>query len=159
MVSASMIRRNIVDALANETAIERNGQNLRSVSRQLGYAGIKVTEAEITEALDAVSVVCPSVFGEQPAVSTHYTSWGTEWRLRSNRYREDVRPCMDAIYAVTDTLDRTPEDITLNDGSTVSIETVRPRAFAIGMGHLRVRWAQGNFTPPRPSTVRRWIGA
>lgn len=159
MASARMITRNIVNALANETAIERGGNTLKLIVGQLGYAGIKVTEAQVSQALDDASDVCPSTFGEQPPVSTHYTSWGTEWRLRSNRNRDDVRPCIDALYAVTDTLDRTPNDVGLRDGSTISIETTRPRAFAKGMGHLRVRWAQGNFTIPRESTIHRWIGA
>jgi len=160
MATAATIVKNIRRALANETSIEKNGQRLRLVATQLGYAGIEITAEQLTQALDAEAVACPSVFGPMPAVSTHYTSFGTEWRFRHEMgTKAKVFDCIQAVYAVTDTMPRTPQPVTLRDGSTIEIERIRPRAFARALGHLRVRWAQGNFGVPRPTTIRRWAAA
>jgi hypothetical protein len=93
-------------------------------------------------------------------VSTHYGPFGLEYRFRPTSEVKDAhRACTDAVYAVTDTMDRTPRPYTIKSGETLSIETVRPRAFATALGHLRVRWAKNNFTVPRESTIRQWVSA
>lgn len=147
------------DALANEGTLERSGRVIEIIARQFGYAGIEITADDLRTALDAVSEDHPSCFGPMPALSTHQGAWGLEYRFRPSTEVQDAhRACIDAVYAVTDTMDRTKHPTTLKDGSTVEIETTRPHAFAVAMGHLRVRWAKGNLTTPRPSTIKRWVG-
>jgi len=163
MTSKTAVLANVTLALANETALEQNGQCLKGIAAQIGYAGIKVTSDELVAALNAVSETCPSCFGPMPPLSTHYGPWGLEYRLRPTpEVRDATRACVDAVYTVTDTMDRTPKPVTCKNNrgnlETIEIETVRPRAFATALGHLRLRWAAGNFTTPRPSTIRRWVG-
>jgi len=158
-MSRTAVLANPAAALSNEGVIERNGNVLLGITRQLGYAGVNVTARQLAVALDRDSVDHPSVFGPMPALSTHYGTNGTEYRFRpTDEVRDATRACVDAVYAVTDTMDRTPQPVTLKDGSTIEIETIRPHAFAIAMGHLRVRWAKGNYSKPRAATIRRWVG-
>lgn len=158
MSNRTAILANVVNALSNEGSIERNGQVLQGIANQLGYAGVKVTVQDLRTAIDAVAEVCPSTFSNnQPVVSTHYGCWGLEYRFRpSTETYNATRACIDAVYTVTDTMDRTPSTIGLSDGKTVKIETVRPRAFAKCMGHLRIRWAKGDFSVPKAETIRKW---
>lgn len=157
-MSRSTVLSHVAFALANEGSIEKSGVVLEGIARQLGYAGVEVTPEDLRQALDGVSVVCPSSFGPRPPVSTHYGPWGLEYRLRpSSEVKDATRACTEAVYAVTDTMDRTPSPVTIN-GQEVEIETTRPRAFATALGHLRVRWAKGNFAVPLPSTIKRWVG-
>jgi hypothetical protein len=159
MPSKALLLRNIANALASEGSVERSGQVMKNIATQLGYAGIQVTVDELTTALDAVAVSHPSCFGEMPPVSTHYGPWGLEYRFRpSDEYRQAVRACVDAVYGVTDTMDRTEHPTTLPDGSSVRIEKTRPHAFAVAYGHLRLRWAASNFNVPRAGVIRRWVG-
>jgi hypothetical protein len=151
---------NIPNALANEGNLERNGVCIRGIVDQLGYAGITVTRDEIVAALDAVSVSHPSCFASMPAVSTHQGPYGLEYRFRpSTEVKDATRAGINAVYGVTDTMDRTPRDHTIKGGQVVQIETVRPRAFATALGHLRARWAKNNFTVPPESTIRGWVAA
>lgn len=161
--TAALVLTNIVNALTDEKAIERNGNTLELIRDQLGYAGVKVTTLDLRNALDAavdaVDGVCPSTFlAQQPVVSLDYGSFGMEFRLRpSAETYQAARACIMAAYAVTDTLSRTPSTVMIK-GQAVEIETIRPRAFAIVKGHLRVRWAKGNFSVPPATTIRKWVG-
>jgi hypothetical protein len=155
----TVVLTNIVNALANEGSIERNGNVIEGIANQFAYAGVQVSAQALRNAVDAVAEVCPSVFlATQPVVSTHYGPWGMEYRVRpSDEVRTATRACIDAVYAVTDTMDRTPTTITVK-GQDLSIETIRPRAFAIAMGHLRIRWAKGDFSVPPATTIQKWVG-
>lgn len=150
---------NIVNVFATEGTVERNGNVIEGIAQQLGYAGVKVTAQDLRNAIDAVAEVCPSTFlAVQPVVSTHYGSYGPEFRFRlASDIQQATRACIEAVYAVTDKMDRTPSNIQVN-GQTVQIETIRPRAFAIAQGHLRVRWAKGDFSVPSASVIAKWVG-
>lgn len=158
MTKRQSILSNVVAVFSGEGSVQMHGTMLKNIARQLTYAGVQVDDQDLRTALDAVSVTCPSVFAEdRPTVSTHYGMCGMEYRFRaSDETRVAVRACIDAVYAVTDTLDRTPTTIEI-DGQSMLIETIRPHAFAVSMGHLRVRWAKGDFSVPKAATIHRWI--
>ena len=65
---------------------------------------------------------------------------------------QGLRSRLDAVYDVTDTLPR----ISVVTPSGYEIEQIRPRAWAVCVGHLRARWMRGNFATPRASTIKRW---
>lgn len=158
-MTETTLLKNIDRALADCGSLERNGQVIETLVRQLSYAGVSVSVGEVREALDAKAEHCPSTFAEQPFLSLNYGAWGKEYRFRpSTAETLAMRSGVEAIYEVTDKLDRTPtKKVAFDDGSTTTIETIRPRAFAKAMGHLRIRWAQGDLSTPRPKTIETWI--
>ena len=136
----------VTDALADESSLEANGSNIKHIARSLAYAGVDVTADELRTALYKAAQTHPSVFEPYPLISVSGGTWGSEFRIRTPRDKaKQVRKCIDAIYAVTDRLDR-------NGG-----DHLRPRAFAVAKAHMRVRWAYGKFGVPRPGTILQWI--
>ena len=144
---------NVLGALSDLTSLANSSRALQGLSEQLAYAGVNVSVGELGAALEQVSVSCPSTFQNPPPISQHYTPYGTEYRIRQRDALKQARACVDAVYAETDLLPRSYDPNLLGGGV---IEMYRPNAFARCLGHLRVRWAKGNYSVPRPSTIRRW---
>lgn len=150
---------NIALALADEHTVERNGRVIENIASQLCYAGVEVSASDLRTALDAVASPPASVFNAvQPSLERRQGHWGEEYRFRpSEETYTAARACIEAIYRVTDTLDRTPVKYPLPTGGVVELETTRPRAFAICMGFVRTRWARGNFKVPSEAVIRAWL--
>jgi hypothetical protein len=147
-MSKRVVLSNILSTLADTQSLENREGAVSSLVRNLGYAGVRVTADEILDALTEQAVAFPSCFGVQPVLSRHYCPWGQEFRIRQPDAVRASRAGIEAVYEQTDRLPRVNDD--------GGIELVRPNAFARSLGHLRVRWAKGNFSVPRAATIRGW---
>ena len=144
----STILRNVLNVVADEKSITSSEGGFGSIIRQLGYAGIHVSASELISALDGKVETCPTVFGQTPPYRKGYCTLGMEFRFDNPNYSK-ARNSIERVYEVTDTLDRTTNDR--------GYERIRPTAFAICLGNLRVRWARGNFSVPSKKTVEGWF--
>jgi hypothetical protein len=148
--SKRIVLSNVILALGSEQSLERSGRVIAYIASQLAYAGVAVTADELRVALDeqceADEMVQRAVGGGPRVIELREGPWGSEYRIRlAPEALRAWRACIEAIYAVTDTLDRSGTD------------SVRPRAFAIAVGHLRVRWARGQLSAPKPAVIRGWF--
>jgi len=117
-----------------------------TISNQLKYAGVELSPGDIRWELEQRARP-RSAFGPPPAIVRN----SFDFIVRHPSHKK-ARAGIDAVYDVTDTLPR----ISVVTPSGYEIEQIRPRAWAVCVGHLRARWMRGNFATPRASTIKRW---
>lgn len=130
----------LLNMLADDNLLHRPSA-ARTIARQLAHTGQIIHPDIIQAGLTRLET------------NGHLRRCGAEGvdlvLTRPHPHAEIARTCRRAALHYTDTLPR--------DKAPDGWETIRPKAFAICSGHLRRRWARGNFAVPRVNTMRGWL--
>jgi len=135
------LARRILGWCAGERIIGRT-RGAGSIARQLRYAGVEISEHSLNVELERLVI--------RGTVRVSGAGMG-DFALDHARHTE-ARACIQAVYDWSDTLFGNKRHETVeSDGCRTDV-----RAWNVCIGHLRKRWANGNFKAPRIATMKRW---